>query len=67
MFIRLIDMDSAEAPSFCEQKDCPSGEAIKLFESGAWAEALGLPHHRARFKKVFACFFQKALLGSSFS
>jgi hypothetical protein len=48
---------SAEETSFCEQK-----ETKKLFYSAAWVEVLALPYHRARFKKVFRCFFQKALL-----
>jgi hypothetical protein len=50
-------MRANEAPSFCEQK-----EAKKLFESGAWDVATALPHPGTSIKKVFACFFQKALL-----
>jgi hypothetical protein len=31
-----------------------------------WVEALALRRHQTRFKKVFACFFQKALLPIGF-
>jgi hypothetical protein len=48
----------AKKTSFCEQK-----EAKKLYESGVWEWAMAVSRHRARCKKVFGCFFQKALLG----
>jgi hypothetical protein len=53
-------MHDVKAPSFCEQKDCPSGEAKKLYDSGAWEWAMPLPHHRAGFKKSFWVLFSKS-------
>jgi hypothetical protein len=56
-------MTVVKATSFCEQKDgaAPRG-AKKLFYSSGRGVAAALPHHRTRVKKVFGCFFQKALL-----
>jgi hypothetical protein len=41
--------------------------AKKLFYTGAGVEAPALQLLRTRFKKVFGCFFQKALLCFGFS
>jgi hypothetical protein len=53
----------SRSSSFCEQKDgaAPRGPK-KLCYTGAWVVSQALPHPRTRFKKIFACFFQKALL-----
>jgi hypothetical protein len=46
-------MRQTEAPSFCEQKDCPSGEAKKLYYTGAWVVSPPLTHPMLQIQKSF--------------